>query len=283
MAASSGAGERDASAPGTLPVLVPGLRWRRVVPGEERQLGVVRRWLESLLPPCAARDDVAVVASELVGNAVKHTASGRGGQLAVEIGWHGPVVRVAVADCGAPTAPRVIEDLAGEHGRGLLLVRGLSARTGVCGDDRGRLVWADVPWVAVPGEVGALRGDAYEAAIRDGEAALARRFAGVPAWFGRSTLAWWAMPGPGALVTAPSARELAGVLYRLLDASPPPQPPPAAQAHPQTRGHAEAGRQQRPGPASGVLSQAPSRVTAPPSTQSARPRTLAGAMAGGGR
>ncbi len=282
MAANSGAGERDASAPGTLPVLVPGLRWRRVVPGEERQLGVVRRWLEWLLPPCPARDDVTVVASELVGNAVKHTASGRGGMVAVEIGWHGPVVRVAVADCGAPTAPRVIEDLAGEHGRGLLLVRGLSARTGVCGDARGRLVWADVPWVAVPGEAGALREDAYEAAIRDGEAALARRFAGVPAWFGRSTLAWWAMPGPAALVTAPSARELAGVLYRLLDASPPPQRPAAAQAQPHRREQAPAGGGEPRGVAGGVPDRPAVRVLAPPSGQPAVPRSLAGALAGGG-
>lgn len=281
MTAASGGGERGSGAAGVLRALVPGLRWRRVVPGEERQLGVVRRWVESLLPPCPARDDVTVVASELVGNAVKHTASGRGGMVAVEIGWHGPVVRVAVADGGAPTEPRVVEDLAGEHGRGLLLVRGLSARTGVCGDERGRLVWADVPWAA-PAEVAVPSGDAYEAAIRDGEAALARRFAGVPAWFGRSTLAWWAMPGSGSLVTAPSARELAGVLYRLLDASPPPQRPAAARAQRHGRGQAPAGGGEPRGVAGGVPERAAVRVLAPPSGQPAVPRSLAGALAGGG-
>jgi serine/threonine-protein kinase RsbW len=89
---------------------------------------------------------VACVATELATNAVVHTASGRGGWFAVEITWHRAVVRVAVADCGAPGGPRMIDDPAGEHGRGLLVVRSLSVRTGVCGDHRGRLVWADVPW-----------------------------------------------------------------------------------------------------------------------------------------
>ena len=59
------------------------------------------------------------------------------------------------------------------------------------------------------------RDDPYEAAIREGEASLARRFAHVPAWFGRSTMEWWALAGPDDLVTASSARELAGLLYRL--------------------------------------------------------------------
>ena len=122
------------------------MRWRRVFPGDERQLSVLRRWLESLLPDCVARDDVASVATELGANAIRHTASGRGGWFAVELTWHQLAVRVAVADRGSPGEPRVIDDPAGEHGRGLLLVQGLSVRTGVCGDRRGRMVWADVPW-----------------------------------------------------------------------------------------------------------------------------------------
>jgi hypothetical protein len=114
--------------------------------GQGRELSEVRRWLRTLLPECPARDDVISVASELASNAVQHTASGRGGWFAVEVAWPGPVVRVAVADGGAPDGPRAIDDPDSEHGRGLLVVAGLSARTGVCGDSRGRLVWADVPW-----------------------------------------------------------------------------------------------------------------------------------------
>jgi hypothetical protein len=51
------------------PTLVPGVSWRREFPGEGGQLGVLRRWLASLLPPCPARDDVVSVANELSSNA----------------------------------------------------------------------------------------------------------------------------------------------------------------------------------------------------------------------
>jgi hypothetical protein len=177
----------------------------------------MRRWLSSLLPECPARDDVLVVASELGANAVQHTASGQGGSFAVEITWHQQVVRIAVEDCGAAGEPRMIDDPDGDHGRGLLVVERLSARTGVCGDHRGRLVWAEVPWDDAGAGESVSPQARYEAVISEGEAALARRFAGVPAWFGRSTLAWWAVAGPAGLVSAPTAPELAGLLYRLLD------------------------------------------------------------------
>jgi anti-sigma regulatory factor (Ser/Thr protein kinase) len=114
--------------------LVPGQRWRRVLPGEERQLGVLRRWLASLLPDCPARDDVLVIATELAANAIQHTASGRGSWFAAELTWHEPVVQIAVADCGGPGQPQVIDDPAAERGRGLRLVQGLSMRTGYLGD-----------------------------------------------------------------------------------------------------------------------------------------------------
>ena len=84
-------------------MLIPGLRWRRVFPGKERQLGLLRRWLAELLPPCEARDDIATVATELGSNTIKHTASGQaGGWFAVEITWHPQAVLIAVADCGGP-------------------------------------------------------------------------------------------------------------------------------------------------------------------------------------
>jgi serine/threonine-protein kinase RsbW len=207
-----------AGAPAVPPALVPGLRWRRVFPGHERQLGALRRWLASLLPDCPARDDVACVATEYGANAVRHTASGRGGWFAVEITWYGPVLRVAVADGGAPAEPRVIDDPMGESGRGLVVVRALAVRTGVCGDHRGRLLWADIPWDGGGAPEPAAFRDPYEAAIRAGRDDLASRFAGVPTWFGRATLQWWALTGWDGLVTAPTARELADVLGRTLDA-----------------------------------------------------------------
>ena len=121
----------------------PTLRWRRAFPGDNAQIGALRRWLESLLPPCPARDDLVNVAVELGTNAVRHTASGSGGQFAVEVTWSVQMARVAVYDGGAPDGPRVIEDPLGEDGRGLLMVNTLSVRSGVSGNAQGRVVWAD--------------------------------------------------------------------------------------------------------------------------------------------
>jgi len=123
-------------------------RWRRAFPGRDDQVREVRRWLAGLLPAVPERDDVIVVAVELVTNAIRHTASGRGGLIMVEITWSGTALRVAVADDGAPGGPRLAAASAqfAECGRGLNLVRALAAGTGVCGDARGRLVWADIGW-----------------------------------------------------------------------------------------------------------------------------------------
>jgi anti-sigma regulatory factor (Ser/Thr protein kinase) len=223
----------EGSAGGARPATAPAseLKWRKVFPGEEQQISALRRWLTGLLPECPARDDVVTVAVELATNAVKFTASGQGGSLGVEIAWSGSIVRVGVADDGAPDGPHLIEDPLSEHGRGLMIVRALSLRAGVDGDHRGRLAWADIAWTAgepIPPQPVA---DAYEAAIRDGQAALSERFSGVLTWFGRSTHQWWALPPrvPGTpsapypagheLLSAPSAKELAELLARTLDAA----------------------------------------------------------------
>jgi hypothetical protein len=122
------------------------LRWRRAFPGDDAQIRALRRWLEYLLPPCPSRDDLMSVAVELGTNAVRHTASGRGGRFVVEVAWSRPTTRVAVYDEGSPSSPRVTEDLLCEDGRGLLMVNALAVRTGVGGNTQGRVVWADILW-----------------------------------------------------------------------------------------------------------------------------------------
>src|SRR5260370_9347038 len=119
------AGTGEAAPQGSGPLdgpLAPGLglRWRRVFPGEGSMLGALRRWLESLLPECPARDDVACVATELGTNAILHTASGQGGCFAVEVTWHKAVGRIAVADRGAPGSPPMVARPAGGQRPGLL-------------------------------------------------------------------------------------------------------------------------------------------------------------------
>ena len=154
---------------------------------------------------------------ELCTNAVRHTVSGQG-SFAVEVTWTAQMARVAVFDSGAPDGPRVIEDPLREAGRGLLMVNTLSARRGVGGDARGRVVWADILWAgqSVPGQPEFP--DGFLSAIRDAEADLARRHPGALVWFGSETWQWWALPlrrdpgGPGGLVAASSPQELAQLL-----------------------------------------------------------------------
>ena len=122
------------------------LRWRRPFPGDDAQIGALRRWLECLLPPCSPRDDLITVAVELGTNAVRHTASGSGGKFVVEVTWCAQMTRVAVYDDGGLNSPRVTEDLMCEGGRGLLIVNALSVHMGVWGDAQGRVVWADILW-----------------------------------------------------------------------------------------------------------------------------------------
>ena len=218
------------------------LRWRRVFPGQEEEIRNTRYWLAGLLPDYPSRADVLTVASELAANAVRHSASGRGGYFAVEISWlaRPATIRIAVADGGGPASPAglaalrapgtgpfagslpgaslpAVESLT-ESGRGLRLVRALALRAGLCGDERGRLVWADVRWDTddqpEPGFP-----DGYRAALRDVQAVLAARYPEAAIWFGQATMHWWAMVGHPAggpdsrLLTAESALELA----RLLD------------------------------------------------------------------
>jgi anti-sigma regulatory factor (Ser/Thr protein kinase) len=288
-AAAVGAAEQDAGSPGKppAPALTPGSRWRRAFPGDERQIGAMRRWLTALLPECPARDDLVVVASEMSSNAVLHTASGRGGRFAVEIIWHPLVVRISVADGGAPDGPRVIDDPAREHGRGLHVVRGLSIRTGVHGDYRGRQVWADVPWGATEPT---LPQDGYEEAISAGTAALANSFAGVTAWFGRSTLQWWAL-ARGEVLTARSAEEMASLLDHVLTFASPsdravryPDGAGAGQARPPTGSNPPHFPRHDPGPATPGRpeSGAPGRPAAGMAAQSHRPGSGPG-LAGAGR
>jgi anti-sigma regulatory factor (Ser/Thr protein kinase) len=124
----------------------PPLRWRRVFPGEPEQMSQVRHWIDALFPEPTAHEDLILVAVELATNVVKYTGSGHNGWVVIEITWLGRHVQVAVADGGAPEGPRLIENPLAENGRGLLMVNELSTRFGVCGDHRGRVVWADLPW-----------------------------------------------------------------------------------------------------------------------------------------
>ena len=144
--------------------------WQRLFRGQQTELRQLRHWLTGLLPDTSARDDLISVAVELGTNAIQHTASGDGGWFTVEVACLGPVIRVAVTDEGGPGVPcltgdplssgdlaldgaldgdldldrELAVDCESDCGRGLLIVRALSVTSGVCGNTRGRTVWAEV-------------------------------------------------------------------------------------------------------------------------------------------
>jgi anti-sigma regulatory factor (Ser/Thr protein kinase) len=89
-------------------------------------------------------DTAALVISELVTNAIVHTASSR---VVCELHDHDDLVRIAVRDEGCSPgephpSPRRPDE---EHGRGLLLIDALCRAWGTQESGAGLLVWAELP------------------------------------------------------------------------------------------------------------------------------------------
>jgi serine/threonine-protein kinase RsbW len=196
--------------------------WTRLFRGGPDQVLEVRRWLEDLLPDCAARADVLLLASELCTNAIVHSRSGEaGGQFSVDIDWAPALARVVVGDQGSAKVPAVAQrtgDTArlGESGRGLLLVDDVADDWGTASRPNRRWVWADLGWQARGGPLlGAPGGQ--DAAIAS-NTMTRRAFPGTSVWWGHLTQAWWAAV-PGAtnahdLICAPTRDDLIQSLAR---------------------------------------------------------------------
>ena len=58
---------------------------RRVFPGSGDQVARARLFVGHVLGGCPAADDAVLLTSELVTNAITHTASGRGGKVVVTV------------------------------------------------------------------------------------------------------------------------------------------------------------------------------------------------------
>jgi len=107
--------------------------------GTADQVGQVRRFAMSVLDGHDAVDLVVLAASELATNAPEHTRSGRqGGMFSVHLAEAGAsYAALVVTDLGGPgePAPRPAGADA-ESGRGLVVVRSVSAVFRVIGDQR---------------------------------------------------------------------------------------------------------------------------------------------------
>lgn len=117
------------------------------VPHDPSSASVVRREIaadltaQSITPDSV--EDVVLVASELVGNAVMHTHDDADLDIAWDLDGETVVVRVRDASDTAPSFRRPGNDCT--SGRGLAIVAALSAEWGVQPMTRGKLVWAKVP------------------------------------------------------------------------------------------------------------------------------------------
>ena len=88
-----------------------------------------------------------LLTSELVTNAITHTASGKDGKVVVTVYRADTRVRVEVRDDGSDQVPAVSEhDQAEESGYGLGLVELMSHCWGYRGGPRGRIVWFMLEW-----------------------------------------------------------------------------------------------------------------------------------------
>lgn len=103
----------------------------------------VRRFVDTTLAEWDAShriDDVRLVASELVTNAIRHVGS----DITVTLTRPAGRLRVAVAD-GGTTCPSVVTaDATAASGRGLRLVEAIAADWGCERRPDGKIVWADV-------------------------------------------------------------------------------------------------------------------------------------------
>ncbi|GGK99654.1 hypothetical protein Sme01_60980 [Sphaerisporangium melleum] len=93
-----------------------------------------------------ALEDVILLTSEVVTNAITHSNSRDGGRVTVVMVDCHEYIHVNVSDAGAKTAPRLRTDTNGENGRGLVLVDALSRDWGVREDAGRRTVFFEVAY-----------------------------------------------------------------------------------------------------------------------------------------
>jgi anti-sigma regulatory factor (Ser/Thr protein kinase) len=122
---------------------------RRIFPGASSQVGRARLFVGDVLDGCPVTDQAVLLTSELVTNAITHTASGKGGKVIVTVYRGDTRVRVEVQDDGSDQAPVVHPaGEARESGFGLELVELMADRWGHRGGRRRRVVWFMLEWKA---------------------------------------------------------------------------------------------------------------------------------------
>lgn len=114
------------------------------VPGSPEHVSVARKFVAQALEGLPGVDSEAatLLTSEVVTNAVRHTASGApGGTVAVVVVRMPDGVLIEVTDEGSAGVPVVKGELLATEGHGLFLVRQMAAQWGYLRDTGGTTVW----------------------------------------------------------------------------------------------------------------------------------------------
>ncbi len=114
---------------------------RLTLPASELAAGEARRWLRKVVGEHPRLDDAVILLSEAVGNSVLHTDSAVIG-IVVLVERQGDLM-IEVIDSGSATVPTVAAsaDPLAESGRGIRLIRALSARWGFAEEPPHCLLW----------------------------------------------------------------------------------------------------------------------------------------------
>ena len=106
---------------------------------------LAREALSELDAIAPVRDDAALVVSELVTNAVRHSGSDEDDELELRVEMTPAGVRISVRDVGrTPGRPMLRRRGTGPGGLGLHIVAAIAGQWGV-EDESGRRVWAEIP------------------------------------------------------------------------------------------------------------------------------------------
>lgn len=128
------------------------LDWRISVLGVPAIVAVARRLVRATLYDCPRLDDIELVTSELMTNAICHTPSGdQGCQVTLRIQAGDGRARIAVTDLGSASwtePPSAGQDE--ERGRGLAIIHMLADRAGHEPADGGQVSWAEIHWDVSP-------------------------------------------------------------------------------------------------------------------------------------
>ncbi|MFI6088471.1 ATP-binding protein [Streptomyces sp. NPDC051218] len=92
-------------------------------------------------PQAPSFDDLELLVTELITNAVVHTNA----PCVICLRWTGRRIRIEVTDTDTTNVEAKQPSSSDEHGRGLLLVGLLSAAWGSCPEPAGKTTWCELP------------------------------------------------------------------------------------------------------------------------------------------